>query len=149
MTALSKAMATIEDAKVFEKEIVHRQGKDICIDDWIQAGKVGTNIYDVIETYGLDYAKQNMGIAGLKAIVEDVSKINGLQDVMMMNKRAIEAWEKMPIEIKQKFGNNRLEFAANGHQWLKDELKKLEEANKPVSNDKVIVKKTEEKEENK
>lgn len=125
MTALSLANET--KGKVFnQKLMVHRQGKDIIVDEWIQSGKEGTNIYDVIEKYGMAYAMNTMGIAGLKGITEDISGIHNLQDVLMMNKKAIEGWQSLPADLRKEFGNNRLEFAKNGKKWLENKIKSLE-----------------------
>lgn len=131
MTALKKAFCSEESArKIDNKYTVHRQGKDIVVDEWIKSNAEGTNIYQVIDKYGIGYVKENMGLSGLKGIQLELEGINNLQDIMMREKRAKESWEKMPIEIRDKFGNSRYEFAKNGEKWLKNEIKKIEEIEK-------------------
>lgn len=136
MTNLNKAMC--KEGRIFDPEItVFRQGKKIKVQDWIEAGRDGTNVYEIIEKYGLDYAKNHMGLPNLKAIQEDLSHIHGLQDLLEINKRAQRNWEQLPLEIRKKFNNNRNDFVKNGNEWLKSEINRLSKNEKLIENGKI------------
>lgn len=127
MTALTKANFTNKGREFDPKIKVHRGGKDLIVDEWIQSGRDGTNIYEVMDKFNIDAGKalSRMGLGEIQAISDDVTKIGRLQDILMREKRAIEHWESLPLDIRQQFGNSRHEFAKNGSKWLQNKIKEL------------------------
>lgn len=150
MTALNKAH-TNENGRFCNPEYkVTYQGKEIIMDKWIQEGREGTNIYEVMSKYGYDYAMNTMGIGKLQAITEDVSTIKNLQDLKMIEIKANQNWEQLPLDIRKEFGNSKNEFIKSGEAWLKRKIEELKpKVNLDLTKTEEAIKTTEKEKEDK
>lgn len=122
-----------------EKIFVERCGQKINCFDAIQAANVDTNIYEVMKKYhcqqndAIELMKERGGEQGIYMdIAELQNQIKDIGDVQKVMQRATMLFEQLPAEIKQKYGNNAVEFYNAQEKIFKDleDLKKQTEPTK-------------------
>lgn len=106
-----------------EKIFIVMKGQKINMYDKIQEGREDTEIYPTLEKYGcIDVMKANF-----QTISEELTEVKGLRDMFHKQQKAREMWERLPLDVRQKFNNNHYEFVEKGETWLKSEIKKSNE----------------------
>lgn len=100
-----------------EKITITKAGVTVNVYDQIQAANVDTNIYEVMKKYHLneDEAVQFLQEkGGEQGIFQDIralqENIKDIGDVMQTAQKAQEMFENLPNEVKQKYGNNLVNF---------------------------------------
>lgn len=110
-----------------EKIFVERCGQKINCFDAIQAANVDTNIYEVMKKYHCqqdEAAKLMQERGGEQGIYEDIvelqNQIQDLGDMQNVIQKATTMFEQLPADIKQKYGNNPVNFYKAQDQIFKD-----------------------------
>lgn len=115
------------------KIMVTQKGVTFNVYDKIQEFEPSTNFYKVLETYNCtkDEAVERMKgrFTELKEVV-DLGK-SYAEHLMEINKAKAE-FDALPVQVKQKFDNNIINFIENGEKWLNSEFQKISEINKPT-----------------
>lgn len=113
--------------QVFDKDITFKLGgKEQKIYEYTQAAREDTEIYPVLEKYGcIDKIKRDVA-----DIYGDAKVMKDLRGTFEDMKKADEIWNGIPLEIRQKFDNNRDKFIKDGMKWAETEVKKREETAK-------------------
>lgn len=108
------------------EETVEIKGHKVKIVDYIQEAE-SNDIYYNLEKYGC-----------LDRITVDKQKLYGefkefisLRDIQDKMVKAENMWNTLPLDIREKFNNNMAEFASQGEEWLKNEIKKEMKILKP------------------
>ena len=106
------------EGQKFKKAIIIKQGKEIDVDAMIQAGREDTEIYPTLEKYGcLDKLEiDNKGVYG------DFREIKSLENIIEQNEKATNLWNNLPLEVREKFGNDKTKFLNEGEKWLKNKI---------------------------
>lgn len=94
-------------------------GKKINNYDFIQENRVDCEIYPTLEKYGTIQPL----ICNKQILAEELEALD-LMDIKNQRIKANEMWENLPLEIRQKFNNDQLQFLQDGPKWLQDELAK-------------------------
>lgn len=106
-----------------DEMFIEKAGKKINIQNWIDQNTDETNIYRMIEKYhGVENIEPKLG-----GIIGDLTEYNGLKDILDKEKKAQNAWNDLPIEIRNQFGNNKYNFIKNGMTWAKNKQKEFEQ----------------------
>lgn len=114
-----------------KKIFIIRNGQKINAYDEIQANNIDTDIYKVIEKY---HGDEKTALEQMKTnipLMYGEFKNLDLKDVENGHKRALEMWNDLPLQVREKFHNNQNEFIKNGEEWLKTELEKLQPQPQP------------------
>lgn len=117
-----------------EKIMVTQKGVTFNVYDRIQEFEPSTNFYKVLETYNCtkDEAVERMKgrFTELKEVV-DMGK-SYAEHLMEINKAKAE-FEALPVNVKQKFGNNIINFIENGEAWINSQITEIQrQANAPM-----------------
>lgn len=112
-------------------------GKEYNVYDEIQAQNIDTDIKEVLKKYhcSMDAAIEIMqsrgGVVGIYSdIVELQEKAQDLPSLMKLQNYVQEQFDQLPLELKQKYGNNPEEFLKNAEI----EFKKLQKESEPLNN---------------
>lgn len=125
---------TIEKAKakVFGKPTFEKYGKELDIQEYIEAGREDTEIYPTLEKYGcLARMERTAG-----EIYGDFTEYNDLRGNLEKAKKIKDMWNQMDTKVKNEFNNDMNEFVDRGMEWAK---KKVQEE---IANQETIVKPT-------
>ena len=96
-----------------------KYGKEERVQDYINANKTDTEIYECLEKYGclkpleMDYE----GTYG------DFLEMIDLRGSLEKAKKADEMWRLVPAEIKKEFNNDIHEFTDRGMEWVQNKIK--------------------------
>lgn len=100
-----------------KKITLTKAGETYNVYDAIQAANVDTDIYEVLKKYhcttdqAVEYMQNKGGIKGVyQDIVELQNKAQNLADIFEIQQEAQMKFDLLPVEIKQKYGNNLSEF---------------------------------------
>lgn len=103
-----------------------KYGKEERVQDYIEANKTDTEIYECLEKYGcLKPLEMNY-----EGTYSDFTEMNDLRSSLEKMKKANEMWAQIPADIKKQFNNDIHEFVDRGMEWVQSEIKK---AQQPVS----------------
>lgn len=97
-----------------------KYGKEEKVQDYIEANKTDTEIYECLEKYGclkpleMDYEGR----------YDDFTAMNDLRSSLDKKIAAENMWKQIPAEIKKQFNNDMHEFVDRGAEWLKKEIAK-------------------------
>ena len=58
-----------------------------------------------------------------EGVYGEFTEIMDLRNLHEQQKRAKELWENLPLEVRNEFHNDHLEFMQNGQKWLEDKIK--------------------------
>lgn len=111
-----------------DKITLKKAGKEFNVYQWIQEAREDTEVIPTLEKYGCI----DRMILNKEEMYQDFTNFKDLRTLNDQIKKADEMFNNLPIEIKQKFGNNKSMFMAEGEKWLTEEIKKEQEKNKPV-----------------
>lgn len=106
-----------------------KYGKTEKVQDYIEANKTDTEIYECLEKYGclkpleMDY----QGVYG------DFTEMNDMRSLMDKMHKANEMWKQVPADIKKEFNNDIHEFTDRGMEWVKNKIQK--ETQQPQASD--------------
>ena len=103
-----------------------KYGKEERVQDYIEANKTDTEIYECLEKYGC-LKPLEMNYEGTYA---DFTEMNDLRSSLEKMHKANEMWAQIPAEVKKQFNNDIHEFVDRGMEWVKGEIQK---AQQPVS----------------
>lgn len=96
-----------------------KYGKEERVQDYINANKTDTEIYECLEKYGC-LKPLEMNYEGTYA---DFSEMLDLRGSLEKMNKANEMWRQVPAEIKKEFNNDIHEFTDRGMEWV---AKKIE-----------------------
>ena len=97
-----------------------KYGKEIDIQDYIEAGREDTEIYATLEKYGTLKPLEK----SYEEVYGDFCEYNDLRTCMDKAKKSREMWDTMPTEFKHQFNNSIDEFIDRGMEWAQNEIKK-------------------------
>lgn len=97
-------------------------GKEQSIYDFTQANRIDTEIYSVLEKYGTIEKMTRP----LQDIYGDASKLKDLRQTFDEIKEGEKIWNNIPLDIREKFGNDMGEFIKHGQEWAENEMKKAQ-----------------------
>ena len=119
---------SIEESKPidFGRPTWVKYGKEIDIQDYIEAGREDTDIKEVLAKYGCLKPIEK----DVEAIYGDFTEYNDLRTSIEKSRKSMEMWDELPVEIKNKFNNDVHEFIDRGAEWAKSEVEKMK---KPVA----------------
>lgn len=104
-----------------DKITLTKAGETFNVYDRIQSEREDTEIYPTMEKYGC--LKVNQLDAQL--IYGDFTGVKDLRDVKEKQIKAINMFNKLPIDTRKKFNNDYNQFLKNGEKYLKLEIEKL------------------------
>lgn len=122
-----------------EKIFVVKYGKKINQYDEIQAARADTEIYPTLEKYGCMQNAMTVleDPSKRQELYEDFNEMLNLRDVHDRQRAADNLWESLPLQIRNQFNHDPLEFMQNGEKWFKNFVNKIQTANiEPASTDK-------------
>lgn len=111
-----------------DKITLKKAGKEFNVYQYIQENREDTEVIPTLEKYGCI----DRMILNKEEMYQDFTNFKDLRTLNDQIRKADEMFNNLPIEIKQKFGNNKSMFMAEGEKWLAEEIKKEQEKNKPV-----------------
>ena len=104
-----------------------RNGKPVNLYNYIQEQTIDTDIYKVLEKYGcLDTLEKDT-----EMIFGEFNECLNLRDIYEQDQAFKNLWNSLPIQVREVFHNDRLEFMKNGENWLKNELSKQQPEQQP------------------
>lgn len=112
----------------FGKPKFKKFGKEIDIQEYIEAGRDDTEIYPCLEKYGCLKPLERTP----SEIFADCTEYNDLRTTIEKGRKLKEIWANMPNHIKNKFNNDPNEFIDRGMDWAKKEMQKEVEAKKTL-----------------
>lgn len=118
---------TIEKSKgtEFGHPTFVKYGKEYDIQEYIEAGREDTEIYECLEKYGCLKPLERTP----SEIYADCTEFNDLRSSIEKGRKLKESWDQLPAKIKNQFNNDMHEFADRGMEWAKTEMEK---AKKPA-----------------
>ena len=105
-----------------------KYGKEIDIQEYIDAGREDTEIYPTLLKYGCLKPLE----CDVQGIYGDFTELNDLRMCADREKKCNEMWDQLPIEIKNQFNNSKHEFVDRGMEWAQNQIKKEQEQSKPA-----------------
>lgn len=108
-----------------------KYGKEEDIQDYIEAGRQDTEIYQVLRDYGCLKPLERTP----SEIYADCTEYNDLRSTIEKGKKLRQNWDQLPTDIKNIFNNDMNEFADRGLEWAKAEMEKAnkqEPASAPI-----------------
>lgn len=111
----------------FGKPTFKKFGKEIDIQEYIEAGRPDTEIYPCLEKYGCLKPLERTP----SEIYADCTEYNDLRTTIEKGRKLKEIWANMPTKIKNQFNNDPNEFIDRGMEWAKNEMQnqKIAETN--------------------
>lgn len=115
-----------------EKITLKKAGKEFNVYDKIQENSEDTEIYEVLEKYGcIDKI-----ILNKTDVYADFTNFKDLRGLKEQQIAANNMFYSLPLEVRQKFNNDKNIFVKDGEKWLKEEIAaekaKLEKLTKPA-----------------
>ena len=105
-----------------------KYGKEEKVQDYIEANKTDTEIYECLEKYGC-LKPLEMDYEGTYADFTNMLDLRGSLERMH---KANEMWKQVPAEIKKEFNNDIHEFTDRGMEWVANKIKQETAAAKPA-----------------
>lgn len=122
--------------QIFDREEkVEIKGQKVKIVDYIQEAE-SNDIYYNLDKYGcLD--RITVDKEKLFGDFQDFVSLRDIQDKMV---KAQNMWNTLPLDVREKFNHDMMQFAAQGEDWLKNEIKKEMKLFKPQKEEKQNIK---------
>lgn len=95
-----------------------RAGQELDVREWIDAGREDTELYETLEKYGCI----DRMIVDKEQVFGDLSEIMDLRSSIDQINKAEELWERLPLDFKKEFLNDKNEFIRNGMEILKKKI---------------------------
>lgn len=102
----------------FGEPEITRAGQKLNVRDWIDSGREDTEIYQTLEKYGCI----DRMIVNKEQIFGDLTEIKNLRDSIEQIKEADNLWNKLPLDFRKVFLNDKKEFIRNGLEYLKKKI---------------------------
>lgn len=103
---------------------IKRNGKELSLQEFINANNKDCTIYDVLKTYRGDMKLTQAKLNTLtNKISDELMEINGLNDAFKVMAKAEETWKSLPLEIRKEFSHDVKNFQQNGLKWANDKIK--------------------------
>lgn len=96
-----------------------KYGKTERVQDYIEANKTDTEIYECLKKYGC-LKPLEMDYEGMYG---DFTKLADLRGSLDRMHQANEMWRQVPAEIKKEFNNDIHEFVDRGMEWIDNKIK--------------------------
>lgn len=120
---------------------IKRGGKEVNLQEYIDDNNQDCTIYQVYEKYRGDKKLTAAALNTLSHTISDeLAEINDLPTAFMAMAAAEKAWKKLPLKVREEFGNDINRFQKTGISWAQEKIKAyeaLQEAQKPK--DPVVV----------
>ena len=113
----------------FGKPTFNKYGKEIDIQEYIEANREDTEIYPTLEKYGTLKPLER----SYEDIYGDFQEYNDLRTCLDKAKKSKDMWDQMPQEFKHQFNNDINEFIDRGMEWAQNEIKKQAETPAPIT----------------
>ena len=107
----------------FGKPTFIKYGKEIDIQEYIEAGREDTEIYPTLLKYGCLKPLERSA----EAIYGDFTEYNDLRTCFEKAEKSKEMWEQLPTDIKNHFNNSMDEFIDRGMEWAQNEIQKAQQ----------------------
>lgn len=105
-----------------------KYGKEERVQDYIEANKTDTEIYECLQKYGcLKPLEMNY-----EGVYGDFLEMLDLRGSLEKIKKADEMWKLVPADVKKEFNNDIHEFTDRGMEWIKNKIQKETAANQPA-----------------
>lgn len=97
------------EGKTFDKKNIHfiRKGQKINVYDFIQSGREDTEIYPMIEKYGIIKTNKDLEKPLLYGEFTELQNLRDVQEKMIL---ADNLWDRMSLEQRKFYHNNKMEF---------------------------------------
>lgn len=105
-----------------------KYGKEEKVQDYIEANKTDTEIYECLEKYGC-LKPLEMDYEGTYADFTNMLDLRGSLERMH---KANEMWKQVPAEIKKEFNNDIHEFTDRGMEWVTNKIQQEKAAAQPA-----------------
>lgn len=105
-----------------------RAGQEIDVRQWIDSGREDTELYVTLEKYGCI----DRMIVNKEQVFGDMTQIMGLRDSIEQIKQADQLWERLPLDFRKKFLNDKNIFMREGLETLKKEITAENEKPAPI-----------------
>lgn len=113
---------TIDENKPKGQKFGHptfiKYGKEIDIQEYIEEGRVDTEIYPCLEKYGCLKPLERTP----SEIYGDFTEYNDLRGNLEKAKKIKDMWANIDTKIKNEFNNDMNEFIDRGMQWAKGQI---------------------------
>ena len=121
---------SIEESKGtdFGKPTFIKYGKEYDIQEYIEASREDTEIYECLRKYGCLKPIER----DVEGIYGDFTELNDLRTCAERAQKSKDMWDSMPIEIKNQFNNDMNEFMDRGMEWAQNQIKKEQEQQQPA-----------------
>ena len=114
---------------------IKRGGKEVNLQKYIDENNQDCTIYQVYEKYRGDKKLTAAALNTLSHTISDeLTEINDLPTAFMAMAAAEKAWKKLPLKVREEFGNDINRFQKTGISWAQEKIKAYEtmqEAQKP------------------
>lgn len=111
-------------SQTFDKEkiVLKKAGETINVYDYIQSNREDTELKPTLEKYGC-IPTQNID---LNKTAGDFTQLNDMRTMLEQQKKAVEMWNGLPIDVRQSFNNNINDFVENGEKWVQNKIKEVQ-----------------------
>lgn len=112
-------------SQTFDKEkiVLKKAGETINVYDYIQSNREDTELKPTLEKYGC-IPTQNID---LNKTAGDFTQLNDMRTMLEQQKKAVEMWNGLPIDVRQSFNNNINDFVENGEKWVQNKIKEAKQ----------------------
>lgn len=104
-----------------DKITLKKAGQEYNVYDMIQEAREDTELYPTLEKYGCIEGHMSLDSGKMYADFKEFKDLRTLKD---MERKADEMFYSLPLEIRQKFNNDKSVFMRDGEKWLTSELEK-------------------------
>lgn len=102
---------------------ITKAGKTYNVYDNIQESREDTEIYPTLEKYG---CIEGHMLEDPNKIYADFQMFGDLRTMKEQQMKADEMFYNLPLEVRQKFNNDKNIFMKDGEKWIKEEIAKAE-----------------------
>nr|DAG78126.1 MAG TPA: Scaffold protein [Microviridae sp.] len=137
-------------AQSFDKSKISfiRAGQKINVYDLIQAAGENTDLYKIMDTYGVTsqeaIARAQMDTGQLYQDLTSLNSPNDLRDAMQKIENAETMWRNLPLEVRKEFNFSKGEFLNRGEKWLKQKIDEKKAKEQPIIEKKPTTEKVKE-----
>lgn len=105
----------------FGKPTFVKYGKEIDIQEYIEANREDTEIYPTLKKYGSLKPLEK----SYEAIYGDFTEYNDLRTCFDKAKQSKQMWDELPQDFKHEFNNDINEFIDRGMEWANNKMKEI------------------------
>lgn len=117
-------------AQNFDKDkiMLTKAGKTFNVYDKIQEGRADTEIYPTLEKYGCI----DRMMLDKQSVYADFQNFKGLREMKDQQIMAEQMFYNLPLEVRQKFNNDKSLFMKDGEKYIKELIDAEEKAKQPI-----------------